>query len=320
MVDDSKIAFGTGECEFVDGVADCELATEDIPAPGGTVDLPLGMAKVNDEPGDAGKLTVTVAVEGDSNEANDSKTVTVELSRKSGVDLLVVADDVTQVNAEGAPTGEPIPPGESSIAWGFILNQGDRVAAGLKVQVKLPEHVTFAEEEAECDYSADNRTVKCDYDELNLIPADADSSEDLKYSSLAVFFPVTVSEDAEGPVALQGGQWTVAAAKSEELPSALARRAAPAAPELPSNARGLTAGERSKVDVDTSDNTDGFAVLVAGPVSGGGGGEEEPGLPITGPVAASVAGAGAAVLALGVVLLLMARRRRVVLVTPGDEK
>jgi LPXTG-motif cell wall-anchored protein len=90
--------------------------------------------------------------------------------------------------------------------------------------------------------------------------------------------------------------------------------------ELPDFARKLTAAEVVKLDVDASDNTDGFAVLVAGPAGGTGGGGEDPSLPLTGPVAASVAGAGAVALALGTFLFVSARRRRIVLVTPADGK
>ena len=75
------------------------------------------------------------------------------------------------------------------------------------------------------------------------------------------------------------------------------------------------------MDIDPSDNVDGFAVLVAGPTGGSGGGTgDDPGLPVTGPVAGTIGGIGGAVLVAGAIMFVMSRRRRVVLVTPDDGK
>jgi LPXTG-motif cell wall-anchored protein len=82
--------------------------------------------------------------------------------------------------------------------------------------------------------------------------------------------------------------------------------------ELPENARAV-----SPDDIDASDNTDGYAVIVAAEGGTGGG---DGGLPVTGPQAGLIGGIGAAVLLAGGAMFLVARRRRVVLVTPGDEK
>lgn len=71
---------------------------------------------------------------------------------------------------------------------------------------------------------------------------------------------------------------------------------------LPANAVAVPAA-----DVDVSDNQDGFAVLVAAfPKDDGGGGG---GLPVTGPQAGLITGAGLAMLTVGGILLLLARRR-----------
>jgi LPXTG-motif cell wall-anchored protein len=83
--------------------------------------------------------------------------------------------------------------------------------------------------------------------------------------------------------------------------------------ELPANVEGLQAA-----DVDATDNSDGYAVIVA--AQGGTGGGDGGSLPVTGPQAGLIGGIGAAVLAAGGAMFLVARRRRVVLVTPGDEK
>ena len=57
------------------------------------------------------------------------------------------------------------------------------------------------------------------------------------------------------------------------------------------------------IDVDETDNTDDFTVFVAGP------GGQGP-LPETGVKVGLIAGAGAATIALGVLLFVAARRRR----------
>ena len=322
---DLKPAVGIdlGDCTFSDGVADCVLDESAIPAPGETADLDVPLV-VNDNSvrGNQGKLTITVAVDGDTNKANDSKTVDVVLSGKAGADLRVIALDVTQVDAAGNLTGKAIPPGGTSQAIGYIANHGDFAATALKVQVKLPKQVTFTTKEEGCDYSADMRSATCTSDEVYLLPWDADPSENKEYSAFTVPFEVQVSEDAKGPVALTDGSWTVVAPSAEPLPSAQKRVAAPAA-ALPSIGHELTAAQVAEFDVDASDNSDGFNVLVAGAEVGAGGGDGEGdggGLPVTGPVAASVAGGGAAALAVGAFLLISARRRRIVLVTPDDGK
>src|SRR4029453_3174458 len=105
--------------------------------------LAVALFKQDGDTGAAGKLTVTVVVEGDTNEANDSKTVDVTVGG-SGVDLTVIAPDVTGINFEGEPTGKGVKPGDISVVFGFVFNQGDKIADGLKIKVTLPEQTTFA--------------------------------------------------------------------------------------------------------------------------------------------------------------------------------
>lgn len=319
-LDDSKVKFNIDTCPAEDGVALCGFTEEYIPAPGHTAELGVPLARQAGATGSAGKLTITVVVEGDSNKTNDSKTVDVIVG-DSGVDLRVIAPDVTGVDADGNVTEKGVEPGAVSYVFGYVYNQGDKIADGVKVSVTLPEQTTFAEQEEGCEYTADNRTVTCDYDQFELIPADADDTENGANSSARFYFPVQVSEDAEGPVTLNGGEFTATALEQAAVPSARARSAKRTSVR-PANASELTAAEAA-LDVDATDNTDAYAVLVAGPAGGNGGsagGDEEPGLPVTGPVAASVAGAGVVVLALGAFLFIAARRRRIVLVTPGDER
>jgi hypothetical protein len=268
--------------------------------------------------GDGGTFSITVLSDADKNAANDSATVHVQIPG-NGVDLFVMADDVFAFdpNANG-PSNQPVPPGGTSFFFGAILNQGDRVAKGLKVTVALPEHVTFNEVETGCTYTADNRTVTCDYTGINLVPADQDTDpNDNVYSAVPVFFPVKVASDAPGPVVLTGGSLTSAALATQDIsPTAVAagKTKLPTS-VLPKGAKALAADDIK--DIDFTDNTDDFAVHVAAPVSGGGGGG---GLPVTGVQAGLIGGIGGATLITGGVLFMVARRRRVVLVTPGDEK
>lgn len=322
-LDQYKVKLELGECELVKGVADCVLDESAIPAPGETADLEVELVKAGGAGSDAGTLTVTIVVEGDTNKANDTATAKITVANEvAAADLRMLALDVSAVDDKGLPTGKAIPPGDTSRAFGYIANHGDHTASGLKVEVKLPKDVTFTEKEDGCTYTADNRAATCTAEGLELIPWELDSSDEKDESGISVYFDVTVSKAAKGPVSLSGGTWTAAALGAQKPEQRRSRTAA----ALPEFARALTAAEVAQFDVDASDNTDGFSVLVAGPDGGTGGGgepgggpgEEEPGLPVTGPVAASVAVAGVAALGLGAFLFLSARRRRVVLVTPAD--
>jgi hypothetical protein len=322
-LDQDKVAFpDPGDCTLAAGVYDCPVPAEAIPGPGGTTDLPVPLIRQKGATGAAGKLTVSVVVAGDTQKDNDSATVDVSVGGH-GVDLGLVVPDVTLLDADGDLTGKPIPPGGSSEVQGLIINWGDTTSTGLHVTIALPKDVTFPDVEG-CTVSADKRTVDCVADDLPLTPVDQEPSGDDVTSIVNFAFPVTVSADAKGPVTLTGGEATVAATGQESLPEPVARKLARKA-VLPKGFHRLTAVQAAAaVEVDPSDNTDGFAVLVAAKPVGSGGGNgggtgEGGGLPVTGPVAASVAGAGAVVIAIGAVLFVATRRRRVVLVTPADE-
>src|SRR4029453_16103784 len=130
-------------------------------------------------------------------------------------DLTVIAPDVTGINFEGEPTGKGVKPGDISVVFGFVFNQGDKIADGLKIKVTLPEQTTFAGQEEGCDYTGDRRTVSCDYRQFELLPQDVDPEK----AGAAFFFPVQVSEDADGPVALKGGTFTAVALEQDALPT-----------------------------------------------------------------------------------------------------
>lgn len=300
-------------CELDDqGRAECLLDESIIPAPGGSVDLYAFIRKVDSATGKAGKLTVSVEVAGDSNEKNDSDTVDVTFAENKGADLTAFAEDVTLHNGD-VYTGKPIPAGGKSVALGFVYNFGDRTAGGFTAVANLPEGVTFVDRKADgCDFSADRRSVRCEVeaDQLSLPPR----------TGAVVQLDIVVAQGVKGPETLQNGSWTFVA--REAVDPDRSRIAATRA--LPDHVLQVDPAEITHMDIDPSDNSDGFAVLVAGPAGGSGGGTggdnggDDGGLPVTGPVAGTVAGVGGAVLAAGAVMVAMSRRRRVVLVTPGD--
>jgi hypothetical protein len=298
-------------CELDEqGRADCLLDKSIIPAPGGSVDLYAYIRKIGSATGKAGELTVSVEVAGDSNEENDSDTVDVTFTETKGVDLTVFADDVSQYDVDAHHTGKPIPPGGKSVAEAFVYNFGDLTAGGFTAVGKLPEGVTFVDRKADgCDFSADRRSVRCEVtgDQLPLPPM----------TGAVVQLDVVVASGVKGPVSLQDGEWTFVAGEAVDPE----RSRIAATQDLPDHVFKMDSAEIARLDLDPADNVDGFAVIVAGPAGGSGGGtggEDGPGLPVTGPVAGTIAGAGGAVLIAGAVLFVMSRRRRVVLVTPGD--
>jgi hypothetical protein len=303
-------------CELDEqGRADCLLDKSLIPAPGSSVDLYAYIRKIGSPTGKAGELTVSVEVAGDSDEKNDSDTVDVTFTENKGVDLTVLADDVSLYDVDEHHTGKPIPPGGKSVAEAFVYNFGDQTADGITAVGKLPEGVTFVDQQADgCDFSADRRSVRCNVlnGQFPLPPV----------TGAVVQLDVIVGQDVKGPVSLQDGSWTFVASEIVEPAGARITTTRKAPPNYISL---VDPGEIARMDIDPADNVDGFAVIVAGPAGGSGGGtgggtggDDDPGLPVTGPVAGTIAGAGGAVLVVGAVMFVMSRRRRVVLVTPGD--
>jgi hypothetical protein len=283
----------------------CIVPTAVIPAPGGAVDLIVPLARKVKGSGPAGKLGIEVVAAGEdkSTLGDNSTTVDLTLGEHGGVDLRVTAEDVrNSLDDEGNLTDNLVKPGGTAVVFGFFANEGDMTANGVRVTVTLPEQATFSEVEPGCDYSADNRTVTCEYADVALIPADKDTTTDKEHSSGGAFFPLTVAADAAEGAVLPDGIFQVEAIEAVEYSDPTLKRGAQnATPDLPDNV------EMGGGDVDATDNTDEFSVFVAQDTSGGGGG-----LPVTGPAAAGIAGGGAAVLALGLVLFFAARRRRIV--------
>jgi LPXTG-motif cell wall-anchored protein len=303
----------------------CELAGEKIRC--STVGLaqghslaqptPFTLTKVPGKHGSAGFYTVTAVSETDPDQTNNSAKVEVEVPA-IGVDLAVYAEDVHQVTEEGEFTDRPVPPGGRTLTFGVVGNFGDTIARGIKVRVTLPQYLTFDEVEPGCAYSAGNRTVTCDYDQITLVPADQDTDDsDDVISAVGIVFPVKVAEDAPGPVVARGGEMFSSALAVEDGvdPASVARSRSAG---LPEGATGMSAKQLD--DADPADNTDTFRAHIGAPAGDGGGGGVGGGLPVTGVQAGLIGGVGAGVVLLGGALFLLARRRRVVLVNPGDEK
>ncbi|MFY1688643.1 hypothetical protein [Plantactinospora sp. WMMB782] len=280
-----------------------------------TQPTPFTLERVPGKHGKAGSYTVTAVSESDPEQSDNSAKVAVEVPA-IGVDLSVYAEDVRQVTEDGEFTDAPVPPGGRTFTFGAVGNFGDTIAKGIKVRVTLPQYLTFDEVEPGCGYSADKRTVTCDYDQITLVPAihDTDGDDDV-ISAVGIVFPVRVDADAPGPVVARGGEmFSAALAVSDEVSRASVQRSRSAA--LPEGAKGMSAKELD--DADPADNTDTFVAHIAAPTGDGGGGGG--GLPVTGVQAGLLGGVGAGVVVLGGALFLLSRRRRVVLVNPGDEK
>jgi hypothetical protein len=324
-LDSKKVSLDLGDdadsCKVVNGIADCEIDGSFIPGKGETADLDVPL-KVADKAarGKAGKLKVTVVVDGDTVKSNDSTSVEVVLSEKPGVDLRALASDVTKLDSKVGLTGKPLQPGEKSLAFGYVANHGDATATDLKISVKLPKDLTFINKEPDCDYNAAMTSVTClGHDEVNLVPAGQESDETI--SAFTAAFEVAVSPKAKGPVTLTGGTWTVVGEPVVAPANKARARVAVPASKLPEFAKAVTPAEIAKFDVDASDNTDAFVALLGGAAGGAGGGDsDEPSLPLTGPVAASAGGAGVLALGVGAFLFISARRRRIRFAAPTDNK
>jgi hypothetical protein len=289
-LDESKIDFFLGGiCTHVGDTVTCPVSDDALAGVGGTADLEVPLGRQPGASGAAGNLVVSVSSDtADPVSSNNSATAAVSVGN-SGVDLIVEAEDVYA----DPETRTPINPGANGELGAFIANMGDLAAVGLTVTVHLPEHTTLATTEPGCVNAADARSTVCTYNDVVLQPVDVDSDHAL----LIVVFPITVAADAPGPGALPDGTVAVEAHDS-------AKPTNPDVPSLlPSNVKWRSL---DSIDIDTTDNTDGFAVFVAAPA---------PPLPVTGFKAGLYGGIGAAAVALGVVLFLVGRRRRTRMVT-----
>ncbi|WP_320066811.1 hypothetical protein [Micromonospora sp. RTGN7] len=315
---------GSGECDGDAGGWYCRvessLLPELLPAPGGTVDLPIDIHIREDQEPYEGRFHVEAGMAWgeDRMQLSASKWFTLKLVDDPEADLSVVAPDVKQSVRVGAggrlePTGT-LNPGETGAVRYRVVNQGRKAVSGVKVTLHLPKRVTFTRPPEECAVGKDKRSAVCTYDTLALIPAGQDTDpDDSIYSAVELHNLVTVSASIKAPGTLEGGTVQV-----EGLTERTDARSGPERTDLPANAVAVSAA-----DVDDSDNRNGFAVVVAASSSGGdgdgGSGGGGGGLPVTGPQTGLIAGTGLAMAAGGGIMLLLARRRRTVPVIPGGE-
>jgi hypothetical protein len=308
-LDRTKVQFDADDayCTIGDETAECDLPEFAIADPGHFYGWGLGLrptdAAAEAGPGPLGRLTVTVAVEGDTNPANDTRTLDVTLAGNGG-DLVVGAAHVADEQ-----TGAPVKPGATEWARAYVANVGDTAIKGVRIELELPEQVTFTDEVQGCEYSADKRKLVCIDADHVLIPFQDDETAEKWDSSAEAGFRVTVAADAEGPAELKGGKWTV-------TPLGLAPAEAPATRSRTTSSFLTPARAEAQPEVDLTDNTSTFLVKVAEPDEDdgdgggtGGGDDDGPGLPITGPGAGAMAGVGIGFVLLGVVLVVMSRRR-----------
>ncbi|MEU7840367.1 hypothetical protein AB0B39_05270 [Micromonospora sp. NPDC049114] len=292
----------------------CRIQDDEVPAPGETIEIPIIMFKAEQgaELPYTAPLTFALESEDDTTPGNNAASADLVLTDESGVDMGIVVPDV---KFQVSPSEQPplLTPGTETEVLVEIINQGDVIADGVKLDLTLPNGVTFTEDLRECTYSPDRRIANCPAPLIQLGPQDV----------LVGVFPVKVAANVKAPVALQGGNGTVAAIG--QLPATNANLAARKS-ALPSFLKAATTAQATAVrDIDDTDNTDAYAVLVAakggtGGGDGGGTGGGDGGLPVTGAKAGLIGGIGVAVLLAGGVMFLIARRRRVVLVAPADER
>ncbi|PWU47002.1 hypothetical protein DLE60_23845 [Micromonospora globispora] len=296
----------------------CFATTDGLPGAGETIDLPVVLFKLVDlKEAYSAPVSFTLISKDDTNADNNTKSATIEFTKQSGADLAVMADDVKNavtVKNGKLQFGGDLHAGDTAALIYTAWNQGDLATAGLKVSVKLPKGVTFTEAEDDCEYDADKTSLVCTYANLPFVPQEQDTKDGDNVTAGGRFYHLlTVAEDVKAG-ALTGGTVSVEPIMPEKTITAQSI-------EIKTMPDNMTAVQAT--DLDTSDNTDGYAVVVAAQGGSGGGddtGNDDGGLPVTGAKAGLIGGIGAAVLAAGGAMFLVARRRRVVLVTPGDEK
>ncbi|MDG4821618.1 cell wall anchor protein [Asanoa sp. WMMD1127] len=274
-------------------------------AAGQDVVIGIPLFNANGRKGTGGYFSITAIVPGDTNEENNSADVDVTVEPKT-YDLTVWAQDIyAEVVPDGDEAGEetrtPVPAGGTAPLDSAIFNHGSKRVVGLAYSVKLPAGATIASAPENCFPWEDVNGIICEDDEVVLKPGEV----------LLPEITVKVADDAAAGVLTDG----IIDARALE-PGATDPE------ESDDEARQATQAQRKNlVDADEADNQARFDIFVgAAPTQeptepgepgnpgnpGGGGG----GLPVTGPQTALIAGAGAAILAAGVVLLLAMRRRR----------
>ena len=240
------------------GTPDREGAFSTIPA-GGNFEIPVFFTKLSgyDDSAATVPIRITGSTEGDIDPTNDTVTTTFRFDVGNGPDLRVDASNI------GAPertypdyTPDPVRPGDGSTLNLEVANLGNRSSRGLRVTVDLPAGVTFKEaHDGTYDGCVRNAAagggtrMVCTWETLAVAPRKPASSD------LYLRFPIGIARDLAAPVNLRG---SVSVAPIGVLDAEPAARAASA--DLPKAAHYATA---QQTDLDESDNTDTFAVVVA---------------------------------------------------------
>lgn len=265
------------------------------------------------EPGPAGTITAVLKDSlHDGVEAPPHKFTFPVTVAPSGADLLVWAPD-QPFQVDG--TVGKIKRGADGTLSILIVNQGDQTVNGVRVTAKLVKGATFTDLDG-CQTSADRLTLTCEFTDLSLIPAAQDTDPDDDAWSAVEFTPgVHIADDAKSPKGwpdLPGNSVTVEPLAVEPTTAKALR----AATTLPAGIKGVSL---AALDIDATDNTDDFTIMVAAAdgtgggsdgSGGSGGGSGSGGLPITGAPAMMVAGTGAAAVIVGGFLMFLTRRRK----------
>ncbi|WP_204292933.1 hypothetical protein, partial [Micromonospora gifhornensis] len=263
-MDDEKmllVPITSGECEASGElkleVFTCELNKDEIPAPGATTEVPIVLFKMDEKV--TGPLTapVTISIESDddTDDSNNSIEVDVELTPESGVDLGVIVPDVkTRFDFDTLEEIGPLRPGDSTGVYSEVINQGDQVAKGLKLTYQLPKGVKFEEIDG-CEVDSDGRTATCEDENFLLEPN----------TILWLTLPITVNEDLEAPITLKGGSLEATAFGALPVDAPAIHKGA-SKPAFKAQVRKVE--ESDFADLDPSDNTDDFAVILPAPAGG----------------------------------------------------
>jgi uncharacterized repeat protein (TIGR01451 family) len=243
--------------------------------------------------GPAGNLRAMVLYDTDGRDPGEITEFPLTIAGRAGPDLFAYAADVP-------PTGA-LEPGQTAPLLSAFANQGNVPATDIKLTATLPAGAHFVSGQPgfePCEFA--ERTVTCAFGDEVLTSSDG---------LIPIFFPVQLNDDAKRGLNLKGGKVEVTGTPVTAAEQMAAKKAAPSFP------RGIAVAADVLADVDLKDNDDRFTVVVAKATqddagAGGGNGDDGPTLPITGPAIISVAGTGAALTAVGVLLLVTTRRRR----------
>lgn len=324
-LDTTRVVFEIDECgPPLDGLIECIISPDGIDKDG-RITFFDPFEVVEDTPGPAGKITVSISHDGtDPVSSNNSMTADVAINEQGGVDLTVFAPDIAEeivLASDSFEVAGDLLPGSETFAFVFVDNQGTVPTSGVRISLTLPDHVTFTAPEPDCTHAAGDTTTVCEYELVVLQPnvddafcyvANLGEGEIDDQSCFFAFFPVKVSDDAPESATLTGG---VAEAWDMRLPILFSASTA----TDPEHDAGK-APEEMLPDVDPTDNVSFYSFFTSAlddSGTGGGDGDDDGKLPVTGSPVMLITGLGAVLLAGGTVLFLVTRRRRVRLTTDG---